>query len=107
MLICVVGEGDSIILNTSFEASYTWSKSIDIGSTDAEPGQGMPVIPTSLRANRGLSDFDHSQRFVGSYVWTLPKFKQGGALIRNTIGGWESTGILTLQNGSPFSITSA
>jgi hypothetical protein len=72
----------------SFEASYTWSKSIDVGSTDAEPGQGTPNIPTSLRANRGLSDFDHGQRFVGSYVWTLPKFKQEGALIRNTIGGW-------------------
>jgi hypothetical protein len=59
----------------SFEASYTFSKSIDIGSTDAEPGQGTPVIPTSLSANRGLSDFDHTQRVVTSYVWALPKLK--------------------------------
>jgi len=90
----------------SFETSYTWSKSIDIFSTDADPGQGTPLIPTSLSANRGLSDFDHTHRFLVSYVWSLPKFKQSSALIRNTIGGWETTGILTLQSGSPFSILS-
>ncbi|HEY3837500.1 MAG TPA: TonB-dependent receptor, partial [Bryobacteraceae bacterium] len=90
----------------SFEASYTWSKSIDIGSTDAEPGQGTPIIPTRLDANRGLSDFDHAHRFVLSYVWALPKLKQRSSLIRNTVGGWESTGILTLQSGSPFTILS-
>ncbi len=90
----------------SFEASYTWSKSIDIGSMDAEPGQGTPIIPTSLSANRGLSDFDHTHRFVPSYVWSLPKLKRSNSLVRNMIGGWESTGILTLQSGSPFTILS-
>ncbi|MGH9829979.1 MAG: carboxypeptidase regulatory-like domain-containing protein, partial [Blastocatellia bacterium] len=95
-----------IAQSLSFEANYTWSKSIDIGSTDAEPGQGSPIIPTSLRANRGVSDFDHTQRFVMSYVWALPKFKQRRSLIQSTIGGWESTGIVTLQSGSPFSILS-
>lgn len=92
--------------SVSFEANYTWSKSIDIGSTDAEPGQGTPIIPTSLSANRGLSDFDHTHRFVASYVWALPRLQQQNAFVRNAIGGWESTGILTLQSGSPFSILS-
>ena len=90
----------------SFEASYTWSKSIDIGSTDAKPGQGTPLIPTSLSANRGLSDFDVPHRFVASYVWALPTFKNSGALLRHTVGGWETTGILTLQSGTPFTIVS-
>jgi hypothetical protein len=90
----------------SFEASYTWSKSIDIGSTDAEPGQGTPLIPTGLSANRGLSDFDIPHRLVASYVWSLPKLKTSGALLRNTVGGWETTGILTLQSGYPFTVVS-
>jgi len=92
--------------SVSFEANYTWSKSIDIGSTDAEPGQGTPIIPTSLSANRGLSDFDHMHRFVASWVGALPRLQQKSAWIRSTIGGWESTGILTLQSGSPFTILS-
>ena len=92
--------------SVSFEASYTWSKSIDIGSSDATPGQGTPLIPTSLSANRGLSDFDVPHRFVASYVWSLPTFKNSGALLRHTVGGWETTGILTLQSGTPFTIVS-
>ena len=32
----------------SFEANYTWSKSIDDASADQEPGQGTSIIPSSL-----------------------------------------------------------
>lgn len=92
--------------NLSFQASYTWSKSIDVGSAEAEPGQGTPLIPISLRANRGLSDFDMPNRFVMSYVWALPKLQQGNWLMKNVFGGWETSGILTLQSGTPFSILS-
>jgi hypothetical protein len=46
------------------------------------------------------------QRFVLSYVWGLPKLNQSAPLVRNTVGGWETTGILTLQSGTPFSIIS-
>ncbi|HEX7362337.1 MAG TPA: carboxypeptidase regulatory-like domain-containing protein [Bryobacteraceae bacterium] len=92
--------------NLSFQASYTWSKSIDVGSAEAEPGQGTPLIPISLRANRGLSDFDIPNRFVMSYVWALPKLQQGNWLMKNVFGGWETSGILTLQSGTPFSILS-
>lgn len=90
----------------SFEASYTWSKSLDIGSIDAEPGQGTPLIPTSLSANRGPSDFDIPHRLVSSYVWSLPRLTTSSALVRNTIGGWETTGILTVQSGLPFTVVS-
>ena len=90
----------------SFEANYTWSKSIDIASTDQEVGQGSSIIPTSLQANRSVSNFDIPHRFVTSIVWVLPKFRQSGALLRNVIGGWESTGLLTVQSGSPFTIGS-
>ena len=90
----------------SFEANYTWSKSIDEFSSDPTPGQGSSIIPWSRRANRGVSDFDIPHRFVMSYVWSLPKFKGSGALVRNSIGGWESSGFWTMQSGQPFSIVS-
>lgn len=90
----------------SLEANYTWSKSIDEYSSDVSPGQSTPIIPTSLSANRGVSDFDLTHRFVASYVWNLPALHGTNALLRNTIGGWETTGIVTLQSGFPFSILS-
>jgi hypothetical protein len=92
--------------NFSFEVNYTWSKSIDEFSSDPTPGQGSSIIPYSRRANRGVSDFDYPHRFVMSYVWQLPKLSKSGALLRNTVGGWESSAFWTMQSGSPFSIVS-
>jgi hypothetical protein len=93
----------------SFEVNYTWSKTIDeasSGFTDPTPGQGSSIIPTGLAANRGVADFDVPHRFVTSYVWSMPRLANHSALIRNVAGGWETTGLLTLQSGQPFSIVS-
>jgi hypothetical protein len=93
----------------SFEINYTWSKAIDqasTGFTDPTPGQGSSIIPTGLQFNRALADFDVPHRFVTSYVWLLPKLTQSAAWIRNVIGGWESSGLLTVQSGQPFSVSS-
>jgi hypothetical protein len=43
---------------------------------------------------------------VASYVWSLPKLSRSAAVVRNVIGSWETTGLLTVQSGSPFSISS-
>ena len=90
----------------SFEVNYTWSKSIDLASQQPTPGQGTPIIPTSLSANRGVSDFDITNRFVASYVWNLPTFSGSPLLLKEGLGGWETTGIVTLQSGFPFSVRS-
>ncbi|MGH9325991.1 MAG: carboxypeptidase regulatory-like domain-containing protein [Terriglobia bacterium] len=92
--------------NLSLMANYTYSKSMDeFSAEDADPGQSTPIIPTSLSANRGDSDFDVTNRFVASYVWGLPT-PQRSRLLREGLGGWETTGIVTLQSGYPFSILS-
>jgi hypothetical protein len=90
----------------SVEANYTYSKSIDEASADPTPGQGTSIIPTSRQANRGLSDFDIRHRFVLSYVWQLPKLDHMNQFVRQTVGGWESSGFITLQSGTPFSVLS-
>jgi hypothetical protein len=92
--------------NLSFEVNYTFSKSIDEESTDGQPGQGSSIIPTSRSANRGLSDFDTTHRLVATYVWALPRLSSSRAFIRNVIGGWETTGLWTLQGGMPFTVVS-
>src|SRR5262249_30781369 len=95
--------------NFSFEVNYTWSKVIDetsTGFTDPKPGQGSSINPTGVRFNRGVADFDLPHRFVTSYVWMLPRLTHGSAALRHVIGGWESSGLLTVQSGQPFSISS-
>lgn len=92
--------------NLSLAVNYTWSKSIDETSNDVSPGQSTPLIPTSLSANRGLSDFDVTNRFVASYVWNMPTLQGRPLLLREGLGDWETTGIVTFQSGYPFTVVS-
>jgi hypothetical protein len=90
--------------NFSFEVNYTYSKSIDNQSTESQPGQSTPIIPNEPYLNTGPSDFDIRQRLLASYVWYLPKFEKHAFWLREAIGGWELTGIWTLQGGMPFTV---
>ncbi len=89
--------------NVSFEVNYTWSASIDEFSEDVTPGQSASIPnPYDRRGNRGRSDFDNPHRLVGTYVWTLPALRDANSFVRGVFGGWESTGIVTIRNGFPF-----
>ena len=92
--------------NLSFEANYTFSKAIDEASSDPTPGQGTSIVPYSRRANRSVADFNVPHRFVVSSVYALPKLAGQAAWLRQVAGGWQASGILTLQAGRPFSVRS-
>ena len=91
-------------------ASYTFAKSLDSNSGSAS-GDGTLILGDQLdyRANRGVSDFDRTHRFVLSYLWDLPRpafagrSKAGKLLMSN----WQVTGIITTMSGQPFDIADA
>lgn len=79
-----------------FNASYTWSKSIDYNSLNS---QGLVVQDSyNLRDSRGLSDYDARHRFVISGIYDLP-FK-GNRLTE----GWQLGTIFQVQSGNPINI---
>jgi hypothetical protein len=41
---------------------------------------------------------------VTSFIYAFPFFKNGSALGKAILGGWQLNGILTLQTGAPFSV---
>jgi hypothetical protein len=79
-----------------FQAAYTYSKSIDDGSTFEET-----LNPFNFRASRGLSLFNSKQRFVVSYDWELPIAKRQGFTGR-LVNDWEVSGITQFQSGFPI-----
>ncbi|MFZ0139246.1 MAG: carboxypeptidase regulatory-like domain-containing protein [Candidatus Sulfotelmatobacter sp.] len=79
-----------------FQAAYTFSKSIDDGSTFEET-----LDPFNYRASRGLSLFNSKQRFVVSYDWELPVRKYSGFAGR-LLDDWEVSGITQFQSGFPI-----
>ncbi len=86
------------------QAAYTWSKSTDATST------GNPAFNTAfnnestLKASRGLSDFDRPHRLVVSYVYDLPILRNSKGVAHTVLGGWQISGVTTVQSGLPFSI---
>jgi hypothetical protein len=84
-------------------ASYTWSHTLDV-TTDSNGG-GAPMNPYNWRADYGNSNWDVRHRFVGSFNYELPFFKNAqNAFVRYAAGGWQTNGIVTLQGGFPFNV---
>ncbi len=79
-----------------FQASYTFSRSIDEGSTFEET-----LDPFNFAASRGLSLFNSTQRFVISYFWALPIPKYSGFKGR-ILDDWAVSGITQFQSGFPI-----
>jgi len=98
------------------DVSYTWSKSIDMGS-DAERAGGWATGSFSdilntwkPYLNRGPSDFDTRHLLTLDWVYQLP-FGRGKALLGNSnrvldavIGGWQWSGINRVSSGLPWSL---
>ena len=82
-----------------FNASYTYSKSIDY--TSFSTGGVMLQNSFSLPGDRGTSDFDARHRFVISSIYDLP-FK-GNSLA----SGWHLAVVVQSQSGNPFNIVTS
>jgi hypothetical protein len=83
-----------------FQASYTFSKSLDNASSFESA-----LNPINFNGTYGLSNYDARHRFVFNYVWDLPVPKFDG-FKGKLLDGWEVSGILSFQSGFPIRITS-
>ena len=106
------------------ELSYTFSKSLDMGSdsertmfssstgTSAGSSFGAILNAWNPRLNRAVSDFDVRHLFSGDWVAELPvgrgKTLLGGAsrAVNGAIGNWQLSGVVRWTSGLPFSVIS-
>jgi hypothetical protein len=93
----------------SFDGQYAWTKQLN-----CFPNGGYfsePTDPQNIGYDRGNDPNIRQQYFIGNYVYDLP-FGNGRRFLGNLsrpmellIGGWETTGIVTLGSGKPYSVT--
>jgi hypothetical protein len=96
-----------------FLASYTYGKSIDNASGGSDStGEARDTINIAgnqldNRANRGLSDFDRTHRFVLSYFWDVrrPAFASHSNAGKLLLANWQIGGIVTAMSGLPIDVT--
>jgi hypothetical protein len=98
------------------DASYTFSKSLDLGS-DAERfaeinNTGFSAIVNSFnpKLNKGVSDFNVANNVTANWVYLLPvgrgrHFGSGlNKLADEFLGGWQWSGLCRWTSGLPFSV---
>jgi hypothetical protein len=93
-----------------FQASYTAAKLIDDVNERFLGGTNY-IDPYNLHLSRAISAADVSQRFVANYVWELP-FGHGKRFLSHgmaswVLGNWQTSGIFSMQTGTPISIGAA
>jgi hypothetical protein len=84
--------------------AYTYSHSIDDASDGAFGSTPSIIDSYNLTTGRSSSDFDERHNLSISYVYDLPFFRAPG-LANKVLGGWQYSGIMTTQTGTPFSVT--
>jgi len=94
----------------SFLVSYTLSK--DLTDSDGNGGGGFIGGAQNYynqRAEKAVSSSDVPQAVVAAYAYDLPVGKGkslsiGNRVVDKILGGWITTGIVTLQSGTPLGI---
>ena len=84
-------------------AYYTWSKSLDqVSNGDAADSSANQTNPANNTSEWGPSDYDVSQRIVGTAVYEIPHVHSGSDLMKAVANGWQVNGIVTYYTGFPW-----
>jgi hypothetical protein len=97
----------------AFTLSYTWSKALGDYLDHLSVGGGavgnFPLTAYDMSRDYGPLAFDIPHSFVGSFIYELPwgrgRQTQPEGILGALASDWVVNGILSLQDGRPFTIT--
>jgi hypothetical protein len=87
--------------------AYTYSKARGEGYGRNDPSGDVNSTyqnPRNRRADRQRYGFDVTHNAVLNYVYDLPFFQNSKGVVRAILGGWQTSGIVTLRTGFPFTV---
>jgi hypothetical protein len=86
------------------DANYTWSRSLTNAQNDYSTA---PQNTYNLASEYGPSPYNRNSVLTVDGVWELPWMKEQQDIVGRIVGGWELTGIYTLDSGLPLTATMA
>jgi hypothetical protein len=91
----------------TFLATYTWSHSLDTGSSLENVGSFGSPNPFDRQSSYGDSSYDARNVFVASYTYDIPSIRHINAFSKipgRLTDGWRISGYSTFQGGFPIGL---
>jgi hypothetical protein len=85
--------------NVLIGVAYTYSKVLTTATSDTA---WVRADNLTRIADYGPASFDRRHVFAANYVLTLPNLTYGNALLHAFTNGWQYSGVVTANTGSPF-----
>lgn len=85
-----------------FAFSYTWSKNLTDNQTDRS--SAPQNFYNRHEAEYGRAALDRRHVFTGDFVYNIPFMRAQKGLVGKALGGWEVSGIVYLNTGTPSTI---
>ena len=95
---------------STFQAAYTWSHSlgnVELNNSSGSMNQQAITNQANPALDKGNTNINRPNIFVANEVFFLPKFEGQNKLVQSTAGGWEFNSIITIAQGSSFSVFSS
>jgi hypothetical protein len=92
--------------NLQFQTNFTWSRTEDLASSaNISFGTNQLGDPSDLYWSWGVSSENVPLRSVSNFIYTTPFVSSFNPGVRQLLGGWEISAIITAQSGPPFGVT--
>jgi hypothetical protein len=99
----------SQVHSLTLQAAYTYSHAVDSALT-ANGGDGGDLDYTSnpylgWKYDMGPSQLDRQNVAIVNFIYPVPFFRNSSnTLLRETVGGWEVSGVVTIESGLPLNL---
>src|SRR6201996_7024846 len=90
--------------NLTLNGFYVWSHSFQ-SSNESAVGLAYAQDFANLWEERGPTDNDRRSMASISGIWNIDYYRGSNSIMKNVVNGWTISPIVSLQSGSPFSIT--
>jgi hypothetical protein len=91
----------------TLRAFYTLSRAND--PTNGNGGQDLQTVSNPYagwKYDEGLSGYDRTNVAVVDFIYDIPVFRHSeNRLLKSVVGGWQISGIVTMESGLPINIT--
>jgi len=93
--------------NSLVNIAYTWSHGLTSYIADRTTGAIIPVQGHIRDNNWGPTQGDRRHVFTANFVYELPWYKAQQGIIGHLLGGWELSGVQTMQSGLTGTVASS